>query len=294
MLIAGPTASGKSALALEIAAGSGRRIVNADALQVFDGWRLLTARPSAEDEQEVRHSLYGHVSYKSPYSVGHWLRDVAPFLTERPAPVLVGGTGLYFSALTEGLADIPATLPDIRQRADDLLANQGIAVLITDLDDETRRRIDLKNPVRVQRAWEVQTQTGRGIASWQDQTGPPLLPPDRAALLHVSAEKSWLNSRIDARFERMLADGALDEARRMAQDWDAARLSSRAIGAAQLVAVVRGDMSESAAVAAAKIATHQYAKRQRTWFRRRMQHWHLIDAATTCGNIGLRSKKTKI
>nr|WP_086054762.1 tRNA (adenosine(37)-N6)-dimethylallyltransferase MiaA [Pseudoruegeria sp. SK021] len=284
VLIAGPTASGKSSLALAIAAQSGRRIVNADALQVFDGWRLLTARPSAADERLVPHVLYGHVPYHAEYSVGHWLREVAPLLSERPAPVIVGGTGLYFSALTEGLAAIPPISPETRTLATQRMDDAGIDAMRADLDPDTRNRIDLCNPVRVQRAWEVLTETGRGLAAWQDDPAPPLLRPEAAHLFQLAAEKDWLTPRINRRFDGMIAAGALDEARAMAQDWDPTRLSSRAIGAAQLIAVLRGTMTESDAIAAAKIASHQYAKRQRTWFRRRMRQWSIVDAAVIGGS----------
>lgn len=280
VLIAGPTASGKSALALAIAANQGRRVVNADALQVFDGWHLLTARPSAQDCVVAPHVLYGHVPFSSTYSVGQWLREVTPFLTEHPAPVIVGGTGLYFMALTEGLARIPATRPDIRLVAMDRHQRDGLAALIADLDPHTRAKLDLRNPARVLRAWEVQTQTGRGLADWHLETGAPALPPEAAHRIHLTAGKDWLNARIDRRFDAMMAAGALDEARRMEPFWDPAHLSARAIGAAEMIAVIRGKLSVPEAVTAAKIASHQYAKRQRTWFRRRMGQWQGLNAET--------------
>ncbi|MEH6749846.1 MAG: isopentenyl transferase family protein, partial [Paracoccaceae bacterium] len=176
VLIAGPTASGKSALALRIAEAQGGVIVNADAIQVFANWRVLTARPSAQDEARVPHLLYGHVAGDAPYSVGHWLREVAPVLRSGPRPIIVGGTGLYFTALTEGLAEIP-TLPDhVRPEATARLRAGGIGALLADLDEATLARIDRQNPMRVQRAWEVWHGTGRGLAEWQDATPPPLLP----------------------------------------------------------------------------------------------------------------------
>lgn len=273
VLIAGPTASGKSALALDIAAAQGRSIVNADALQVFAGWPVLTAQPEAADRARAPHHLYGHVPFDSSYSVGAWLADVAPFLAQRPAPVIVGGTGLYLSALTEGLAAIPPTDPSIRAEADARMASHGRAALLADLDPVTRARIDPQNPARVQRAWEVQHQTGRGIAQWQDETGPPLLPPDRAHLILISAPPHVLTPRIATRFRAMLARGALEEARAMDPVWNPALQSSRAIGAADLIALVRGETTAEAATDAAIVATRQYAKRQRTWFRRRMAGW---------------------
>ena len=175
VLIAGPTASGKSALALEIAARTGGPVVNADALQVFADWRILTARPSGEDEVRHPHALYGHVPGTQAYSVGHWLRDVAPLL-DGPAPVIVGGTGLYFTALTEGLADIPETPDHIRAEAMARTRAEGSQALLAELDAATAERIDRANPMRIQRAWEVLTATGRGLADWQDDTGRRFCP----------------------------------------------------------------------------------------------------------------------
>ena len=280
VLIAGPTASGKSALALAIARDQGGVIVNADALQVYDNWRILSARPSAEDEATARHALYGHVPGGAEYSTGHWLRDVAPFLKGADRAIIVGGTGLYFTALTEGLADIPATPPDLRQRGDAIRATEGLAPLIAALDPETRARIDTRNPMRVQRAWEVLQATGRGLADWQDDTPPPLLPLDACQPLLVEAEKDWLNARIARRFDAMLEMGALDEVRANLPGWDAARPSSKAIGAPELVAYLRGELSLDQAREAATIATRQFAKRQRTWFRAKMRRWRRIAAET--------------
>ena len=274
VLIAGPTASGKSALALEIAEASGGVIINADALQVFDGWRILTARPSDDDLARAEHLLYGHVPFNRDYSVGRWLREVEQILTKSPdRPIIVGGTGLYFKALTEGLANIPATPPEIRQSADKLLADYGLGALLAGLDPATLARIDRQNPVRVQRAWEVQQATGRGLAAWQDMTPPPLLPLESCTPIVINAARDWLNARIDARFELMLEQGALDEARAMEPHWNPAHLSAKAIGAAELIAHVRGEITLDQARTRACTASHQYAKRQRTWFRARMSGW---------------------
>jgi len=273
VLIAGPTASGKSALALEIAAEGGGVIVNADALQVFENWRLLTARPSAEEEAAVPHLLYGHVPADAEYSVGHWLAEVSALLNGPQRLIIVGGTGLYFSALTEGLADIPPTPADVRRTADARVAAEGHAALLDEIDADTRARIDHLNPMRVQRAWEVQQTTGRGLAAWQDDTPPPLLPLAHAQPIVMQADRDWLAERIDQRFDLMMEQGALDEARANLPDWDPARLSSKAIGAPELIAHLRGEMTLDDAIARAKIASRQYAKRQRTWFRARMRNW---------------------
>ncbi|RKF15247.1 tRNA (adenosine(37)-N6)-dimethylallyltransferase MiaA [Roseovarius spongiae] len=277
VLIAGATASGKSALALDIAARDGGVVVNADALQVFANWRILSARPSREDEARAPHALYGHVPGDAPYSVGHWLREVAPLLRGPERPIIVGGTGLYFTALTEGLADIPPIPPEVRARADSLRRDGALEAMIAALDAETRARIDTANPMRVQRAWEVQTATGRGLAQWQDATPPPLLSLAAAAALVLDSPKAWLTPRIERRFEQMIADGALDEARANMPDWTPERLSSKVIGAAELIAHLRGEMTLADAREAALIATRQFAKRQRTWFRARMKSWSWID-----------------
>ena len=280
VLIAGPTASGKSALAIQIAQNNGGVIINADALQVFDGWRVLTARPDDADLARAPHLLYGHVPFDADYSVGQWLRQVRDILANPPArPIIVGGTGLYFRALTEGLADIPRTPPDIRAQAEALLADGGLPVLLTDLDAPTRARIDLQNPMRVQRAWEVLHATGRSLADWQDATPPPLLPLNKTAPIVINADRDWLNARINRRFDMMLENGALGEARAMEPRWNPANLSSKAIGAPELIAYVRGELSLEEAKAVACTASHQYAKRQRTWFRARMKDWQTHSVA---------------
>ncbi len=276
VLIAGPTASGKSALAMAIADAQGGVIVNADAVQVFANWRVLSARPSMADEAALPHALYGHVAGDAAYSVGHWLRDLAPWLAGPQRPIIVGGTGLYFSALTAGLATIPATPPDVRARADAM----PLEALVAGLDAPSAARIDLRNRARVQRAWEVRTATGRGIADWQADTPAPLLPLARAQALVVDAPVDWLNARIDRRFAAMLRCGALDEARANLATWDRGHLSAKAIGAPDLIAHLQGRLTLDAATDAATIATRQFAKRQRTWFRARMRDWRGVAPET--------------
>lgn len=279
VLIAGPTASGKSALALGVAARAGGVIINADALQVFANWRVLTARPGPAEEEAAPHALYGHVPGDVPYSVGHWLRDLAPRLSRPERPIIVGGTGLYFSALTEGLADIPPIPPEVRARAQTRLAQEGHRALLAELDAETQARIDQANPVRVARAWEVQEATGRGLARWHDETGPPLLPLARARAVVLSAPRDWLARRIERRFDAMLAMGALEEAEANLAQWDPALPSAKAIGAPELIAHLKGEISLEEARARAITASRQYAKRQRSWFRARMGAWQPLRAA---------------
>jgi tRNA dimethylallyltransferase len=274
VLIAGPTASGKSALALALARRDERIVINADAMQVYARWRVLTARPSSQEEAQAEHQLYGHVGDDVPYSVGHWLREVAALLELGRGVVIVGGTGLYFSALTEGLVEIPATPPLVRATADARRAELGIGAMLAELDAKTAARIDRSNPARVQRAWEVLQATGRGLADWQEETGPALLSLTKAEAIVLQPEASWLNARIDQRFDSMMGDGALDEAAAALPDWDPTLPSARAIGAAELIAYLRAQTDLPAAIEAAKLASRQYAKRQRTWLRSRMRGWH--------------------
>ena len=276
VLIAGPTASGKSGLALALAQAQGRAIVNADALQVYGCWRVLTARPPAAEEALVPHHLYGHVGRRQDWSVGHWLRAVAGILQTDPRPVIVGGTGLYFTALTAGLAEIPPVPPEVRARADARRASEGPGALLAELDAATFARIDRQNPARIQRAWEVLATTGRGLADWQDRTGPPVLPLEAAHPLVLRPDPDWLGRRIDARFDQMLHDGALQEAEAHLPDWDPALPSMQAIGARELVQYLRGEITRDQARTAATTATRQYAKRQRTWMRNRLGHWPAI------------------
>lgn len=275
VLIAGPTAAGKSALALALARAQGGVIVNADALQVWSCWRILTARPAPAETAAVPHRLYGHVAPGADYSVGHWLREVAPILAGPERPIIVGGTGLYLSALTEGLAEIPPVPAEVRAAAAARLAEGGPARLLAELDPATLARIDRRNPARIRRAWEVLAATGRGLAEWQAETGPPLLPRAQATAILLEADRDWLAGRIDRRFEAMLAEGALAEAAAMLDRWDPAAPWAQAIGAAELVAHLRGEMPLAEATRRAQAASRQYAKRQRTWFRARMRGWSL-------------------
>jgi tRNA dimethylallyltransferase len=274
VLIAGPTASGKSALALEIAQRQGGTVVNADASQVYDCWRVLSARPSPGEEARAPHALYGHVTPTQAYSAGHWLREVAGLLDSGARPIITGGTGLYFMALTEGLAEIPATPPEVRAEADAL----SLETLLAGLDPATAAGIDRRNPARVQRAWEVLRATGRGLADWQADTPPPLLPLAEAFAISVNIDKARLDDRIARRFDAMLAAGALAEVAALVPPYDPALPAHRAIGAAELAAHLGGRMTLDAARAAAIVATRQYAKRQRTWARRRMADWHQIKS----------------
>ena len=284
ILLAGPTASGKSALALMLADRFDGVIINADALQVYGCWRVLTARPDAAELALAPHELYGHVGRDQVYSVGEWLREVSAVLAAQPkrTPIIVGGTGLYLSALSNGLADIPNVRNEVRATADERIKAEGHAGLLADLqkhDPKTAARIDVNNPVRVQRAWEVFQSTATGLADWQDNTSAPLVPLEGAVqnALVIDAPKEWLTPRINKRFARMMDQGALAECRANLVDWDPARPSDRAIGAADLIAYLHNDLPLEKAVENATILTRQYAKRQRSWFRARMRDWTWIS-----------------
>ncbi len=287
VLIAGPTASGKSALALEIAARAPSVIINADALQVYGLWRVLTARPSAEEEAQAPHRLYGHVAPGVAYSAGAWLRDLAPVLEEAIQkglrPIVIGGTGLYFSALTSGLAEIPPIPPDIRKQADELraLGPSGFATLERD-DPEIWARIDRQNPMRLQRAWEVYQATGKPLSAWQAETGAPVVDPNSAICVCVDVDRDWLAARIEKRFDLMLEGGALEEC----EAWIAAGHpmtlpAAKALGAPELIDYIKGNITLDLAREKAIVATRQFAKRQRTWFRSKMRDWRHIDPANS-------------
>ncbi len=272
VLIAGPTASGKSELALRIAETFGGVIVNADASQVYDCWQVISARPSAQDEARAPHKLYGHVAYDQNYSTGHWLREVTPMLSGDERPIIVGGTGLYFTALTEGMAEIPATPPEIRQEADQL----PLSDLINGVDTVTLAGLDANNRARVQRAWEVQRATGRSLNSWQADTPPPVLQIENCTPLVFDVDKAWLLSRIVHRFDQMLEKGALDEVAAMRERFDPALPAFKAIGVPELMSFLEGQMTLDQARERAAISTRQFAKRQRTWFRARMTNWNRL------------------
>lgn len=273
VLIAGPTASGKSALALEIAARQGGLIVNADASQIFDCWRVITARPSAQEEAQAPHALYGHIGFDAEYSAGHWLREVLPLLNGPERVIIVGGTGLYFTALTEGMAEIPATPPAVRAEGDTM----PLEALRAELDPDTASRIDLQNRARVQRAWEVLKATGRPLASWQDDTPDPALPLTHCTALVLNSDKSWLEARIRNRFGLMLDQGAMAEIVAMQDRYDPSLPSCKAIGVPELMGYASGLLTLQEAEEQAAIATRRFAKRQRSWFRARMKEWHQLD-----------------
>ena len=273
ILIAGQTASGKSDLAFQIAEKLDGTIINADAIQVFSNWRILTARPSAEDEAKIKHKLYGHVDGDSDYSVGTWLKQIKKILSGTSKPIIVGGTGLYFSALSEGLVDIPEIPKKIRLEADSRISKNGLESLIKEIDKETARKIDLNNPRRVQRAWEVLISTGRGLNSWHNEKSKPILNLNQCKTILVDGEVSSFNKRITKRFDQMMEQGLIREGENNLENWNETFPSSKAIGARELIAHLQNKITVDELKEQILIATRQYAKRQRTWFRSKMKTW---------------------
>ncbi len=281
ILIAGPTASGKSGLALALAKKYNGVIINADALQVYDQWRILTARPSREDETMAPHALYGHVMMDQHYSVGAWIKDVRNILqTSDLMPIFVGGTGLYFSALTNGLADIPAIPPEIRARGNEIRDTVGRIWFHDKLakdDPETFGSIDQQNPARLQRAWEVLETTGKGLAFWKSTTPPPMIKLEETTAIVLNWNVNSLNNRINTRFKQMMEMGALNEVEAVEKaHWHPALPSSRALGASELIDIIHAKTTIEDAVNKAQLLTRQFAKRQRTWFRSKMSNWRQI------------------
>jgi tRNA dimethylallyltransferase len=282
VLIAGPTASGKSAAALALAERLGGTIVNTDSMQVYREARILTARPSDEDIARAPHLLYGHVSVHEPYSVARYQADATGALAELRAaqcvPIFTGGTGLYFGALTEGLAEIPPVPADIRAKAharfDEIGADAFFAELVVREPDTRLRASDRQ---RVLRAYEVFEATGRPLAHWQQSAGRAVLEGLNIARFVISPPRAELHARIDARFETMLMSGAMEEAAAL-EGLDPALPSAKILGRRELLAFRAGALDLPAAKAAAQAATRQYAKRQVTWFRHRMGDWHWTKA----------------
>lgn len=283
ILIAGPTASGKSALALRLAELVDGCIINADALQVYDCWPILSACPTMKEQAKTPHHLFSHIGKNMSYSVGHWLREVGQTLKDADKrPIIVGGTGLYFLALTKGLAEIPEIPTSIRDLGNALRNESGKDAFISTLskhDPKTFANLDQNNPARLQRAWEVWTATGRGLVDWQAEASHPLVDQAHAVKITLKSDRDWLAKRIEWRFDTMMDTGALDEVRSYIEDgWDPTLPSAQAIGARELVAYLEGTLDIASAIEQAKAQTRQYAKRQRTWFRSKMTDWHQINS----------------
>jgi len=285
ILITGPTASGKSALAVEFAKQHNGVVINADSMQVYDTLCVLTARPSDEDMQGVPHYLYGHVPANLAYSTGAWLRDVTELLPRLHAdgrkPIFVGGTGLYFKALTGGLSDMPAIPEEVRNRLRSRLQEEG--------RDELYRQLRERDPLvaeslrpqdgqRIVRALEVLEATGRSIADFQAQTGPVIVDPSTSRKIVVVPDRAILHQRINGRFEKMLEQGAEDEVKTLLSlSLPPDMPVMKAIGVSQIAAMLRGELSRDEVLERGAAATRQYAKRQMTWFRNQMdESWERL------------------
>jgi tRNA dimethylallyltransferase len=281
ILIAGPTASGKSALALALAEKIGGIIVNADSMQVYRDLRVITARPTPAEEARVPHRLYGHVDAGENYSVGRWCRDVGQVLAEIErqgrVAILVGGTGLYFKALTTGLAAVPPIPAEIRGQVRARMASEGAAALhgeLAGLDPVTAQRLMVNDRSRIARALEVVLATGRSLTDWHREGLPALVDSARAAKIFLTCERTQLVARIEARFAAMLEDGALDEVRALERrQLDPLLPAMKAHGVPWLIRHLHGEISLDEAAAGAIMDTRRYAKRQLTWFRNQMTDW---------------------
>jgi tRNA dimethylallyltransferase len=273
LLVAGPTASGKSALALEIAQRVGGTIINTDSMQVYRELRILTARPTAAEETLVPHRLYGIRPAAEAGSVAWWRDQAMAAMAEARAagrlPILTGGSGMYFAALTDGIADVPDPGPDARAEARRLLVELGPAGLHAELaavDPATAARLKPEDSQRVARAWEVLRGTGVGLAAWQDRKSEPA--PWRFSAILLDPPRDSLRAAIAMRFDTMMRQGALDEVRQLvALKLDPSLPAMRAHGVPELSAYLRGELSLHEAGRRTELVTGQYTKRQATWFR---------------------------
>jgi tRNA dimethylallyltransferase len=284
VLIAGPTASGKSALALQLAQATGGVVVNTDSMQVYRDLRVLTARPTPAEEAAVEHRLYGHVDACVNFSAGAWVTDAACVLDELRAqgrlPIFVGGTGLYFKALTRGLSAVPQIPPEIRDNVRARLERDGVEALhaeLARLDPVSAERLKPRDRTRVARALEVVEATGRSITDWHRDGLPPLLPPGSFRALFLSPEREELYARIDARFEAMLQAGALEEVAALAgRNLDPLLPAMKAHGVPALIRHLKGEITLAEAAAIGQADTRHYAKRQFTWFRHQLPEFEWI------------------
>lgn len=284
VLIAGPTASGKSALALELAQKTGGIIINADSMQVYRDLRIITARPTPEEEGRAPHRLYGHVDAAVNFSAGGWVADAAKALAEARAqarlPIFVGGSGLYFKALTRGLSAVPPIPPEVRERVRARLERDGVEALHAELrqsDPVSAERLKARDRTRIARALEVVEATGRSLTDWHRDGLPPLLPPGEFSALYLNPDRDQLYARIDARFDAMLAAGALDEVAQLAaRHLDPLLPAMKAHGVPTLIRHIRGEITFEEAAVIGRTHTRQYAKRQFTWFRHQLPEFEWV------------------
>jgi tRNA dimethylallyltransferase len=285
ILLAGPTTSGKSALALRLAESYGGAIVNADSMQVYGDLRIITARPTPAEERRVPHLLYGHVDAMENYSVGRWCVDAARAIAETQerglVPIFVGGTGLYFKALTRGLAAVPPIPSQVRVRVRERLDREGAAALHLDLaryDPVSAARLMPADRARVSRALEVVLATGRSLSDWHREGMRPVIDPAKAVKIFLSVERQELYRRIDARFDKMLASGAIEEIKVLAgRNLDPALPAMKAHGVPWLLRYLKGEIALAEAAEGGKRDTRRYTKRQATWFRHQLPDWTWVE-----------------
>jgi tRNA dimethylallyltransferase len=284
VLIAGPTASGKSALALELAAATNGVIINADSMQVYRDLRVITARPTLEDEARAPHRLYGHVDAAVNFSAGHWVTDAAAALAEARAQnrmaIFAGGSGLYFKALTRGLSAVPPIPAEIRESVRARLERDGVEALHTELaqrDPVSAERLKPRDRTRIARALEVVEATGRSLTDWHRDGLPPLLPPRQFSAVFLAPDRDRLYARIDARFEAMLAAGALEEVAALgARRLDPLLPAMKAHGVPALLRHLKGEITLQEAATIGRADTRHYAKRQFTWFRHQLPEFEWV------------------
>jgi tRNA dimethylallyltransferase len=297
VLIAGPTASGKSALALALAEATGGVIINTDSMQVYRDLRVITARPTPAEEARVPHRLYGHVDAAVNFSAGSWVSDAAAVLSEARAqnrlPIFAGGSGLYFKALTRGLSAVPPIPADIREAVRARLERNGVEALHAELgqrDPVSAERLKPRDRSRIARALEVVEATGRSLTDWHSAGLPPLLPPGSFSALFLAPERDTLYARIDARFEAMLAAGALAEVAGLgARQLDPLLPAMKAHGVPALLAHLRGEITREAAAEIGRADTRHYAKRQFTWFRHQLPEFEWVTPDAARGWLEARS-----
>jgi tRNA dimethylallyltransferase len=278
ILLAGPTTSGKSALALKLAQAHGGVVINADSMQVYRDLRIITARPTPAEEATVPHRLYGHVDAAENYSVGRWCVDAAAVLKEAERsgrrPILVGGTGLYFKALTQGLAAVPPVPGEVRATVRTRLRDEGIAPLYEELrkrDPASAERLMPGDRSRITRALEVVLATGRSLTDWHRDGMKPAIDATRAIKIFLKVDREELYRRIDVRFDAMLAAGALDEVRALAaRGLDPSLPAMKAHGVPWLIRHLSGEITLEEAAEGGKRDTRRYTKRQGTWFRHQL------------------------
>jgi tRNA dimethylallyltransferase len=287
VLIAGPTASGKSALALSLAQKTGGVVINTDSMQVYRDLRIITARPTAAEEALAPHRLYGHVDAAVNFSAGAWVADAAKILSEANAekrlPIFVGGSGLYFKALTRGLSAVPPIPAEVRDSVRARLERDGVEALHAELtlrDPASAERLKPRDRARIARALEVVEATGRALTDWHREGLPPLLPPGEFSALFLEPERDALYARIDTRFEAMLSAGALEEVAALAaRQLDPLLPAMKAHGVPALIRHLRGDISRDEASEIGRADTRHYAKRQFTWFRHQLPEFEWVAPA---------------